>query len=75
MGGTADLDPAAKAQGWLTAIDAATGAVRWKYRSARPMVGGGTATAAGAKSALDPTNSDHVGWIKRFDDQLASCGR
>jgi len=35
---------------------------------------GASATAARAKSALDPTNSDHAGWIKRFDDQLASCG-
>ena len=27
-----------KAQGWLTAVDASTGAVKWKYRSPRPMV-------------------------------------
>jgi alcohol dehydrogenase (cytochrome c) len=45
MGGRTDLDPADKAQGWLTAIDAATGAVKWKYRSARPMVAAVTATA------------------------------
>ena len=47
MGGTADLDPPGKAQGWLTAIGAATGAVRWKYRSPRPMVAGVTSTAGG----------------------------
>src|SRR5437667_7804190 len=29
MGGTIDLDPPAKSQGWLTAVDAVTGAVRW----------------------------------------------
>jgi alcohol dehydrogenase (cytochrome c) len=45
LGGTADLDPPARSQGWLTAIDAATGAVKWKYRSPRPMVGAVTATA------------------------------
>jgi alcohol dehydrogenase (cytochrome c) len=38
LGGTADLDPTSRAQGWITAVDASTGAVRWKYRSPRPMV-------------------------------------
>jgi len=33
LGGDVDLDPPEKAQGWLTAIDAATGTVKWKYRS------------------------------------------
>jgi alcohol dehydrogenase (cytochrome c) len=47
MGGTVDLDPPDKAQGWLTAIDARSGAVRWKYRSPRPMVAGVTSTAGG----------------------------
>ena len=45
MGGKTDLDPPARAQGWLTAIDAATGAVKWKYRSSRPMVAAVTTTA------------------------------
>jgi len=44
MGGTVDLDPREKAQGWVTAIDASTGAVKWKYRSPRPMVGAVTTT-------------------------------
>jgi alcohol dehydrogenase (cytochrome c) len=47
MGGTVNLDPPGKAQGWLTAIDAGSGAVRWKYRSPRPMVAGVTSTAGG----------------------------
>ena len=34
-----------KSQGWLTAVDAATGAVKWKYRSPRPMVAAVTTTA------------------------------
>ena len=45
MGGKTDLDPPAKAQGWLTAVDASTGAVKWKYRSPRPMVAAVTTTA------------------------------
>ncbi|MBX9603329.1 MAG: PQQ-binding-like beta-propeller repeat protein [Bryobacteraceae bacterium] len=36
---------ASQAQGWLTATDASTGEVRWKYKSPRPMVGAVTATA------------------------------
>jgi alcohol dehydrogenase (cytochrome c) len=47
MGGTAARDPAEKSQGWLTALDATTGAVRWKYRSPRPMVAAVTSTAGG----------------------------
>ncbi len=45
MGGTADLDPPEKSQGWITAIDAATGTVKWKYRSPRPMLASVTTTA------------------------------
>ena len=45
MGGDVDMDPPAKSQGWLTAVDASTGEVRWKYRSPRPMVASVTSTA------------------------------
>ena len=45
MGGRTDLDPADTSQGWVTAVDASTGAVKWKYRSARPMVAAVTTTA------------------------------
>jgi alcohol dehydrogenase (cytochrome c) len=45
MGGRTDLDPIDKSQGWLTAIDASSGAVKWKYRSPRPMVAAVTTTA------------------------------
>jgi len=34
-----------EAQGWLTALDAATGEVRWRYRSDRPLIAAVTATA------------------------------
>jgi alcohol dehydrogenase (cytochrome c) len=34
-------------QGWVTAVDASAGTVRWKYRSERPMVANVTTTAGG----------------------------
>jgi alcohol dehydrogenase (cytochrome c) len=42
MGGTAEF--AKEAQGWVTALDASTGAVKWKYQSKRPMVSAVTVT-------------------------------
>jgi alcohol dehydrogenase (cytochrome c) len=45
MGGTTDMDPPTKAQGWLNAIDASSGVMKWRYRSPRPMVAAVTATA------------------------------
>ena len=42
MGGTFEM--AKDSQGWLTAMDASTGTVKWKYRSARPLVSAVTAT-------------------------------
>jgi alcohol dehydrogenase (cytochrome c) len=44
LGGDVELDPPAKSQGWVTAIDAVTGTVKWRYRSPRPMVAAVTAT-------------------------------
>jgi alcohol dehydrogenase (cytochrome c) len=45
LGGTVRMDRTS--QGWLTAVDASTGTVRWRYRSERPMVAAVTATAGG----------------------------
>ena len=45
MGGTDVMDP--EAHGYLTAIDVNTGAIRWQYRSPKPLVAGVTATAGG----------------------------
>lgn len=45
IGGGFALDDAA--QGWLTAVDASTGKVRWRYRSEQPMVAAVTTTAGG----------------------------
>jgi alcohol dehydrogenase (cytochrome c) len=47
MGGSYTLDPIEKSRGWLTAIDAASGAVKWRYESRRPMLAAVTTTAAG----------------------------
>ena len=45
MGGRAVNDTAWR--GWLTAVDASTGAVRWRHQSAAPMLSGVTTTAGG----------------------------
>jgi alcohol dehydrogenase (cytochrome c) len=42
-------------QGWLTAVDARDGAVRWKYRSESPMVAAVTTTAGGLVLSGDLT--------------------
>ena len=45
--GFGDKDPFEKSQGWISAIDADNGSVRWKYRSSMPVVAGVTPTAGG----------------------------
>jgi alcohol dehydrogenase (cytochrome c) len=40
-------EPAANARGWLSAVDAATGKVKWRYPSNRPMLAAVTTTSAG----------------------------
>jgi glucose dehydrogenase len=45
LGGT--LEPDKDSQGFLTAIDASTGTMRWQYRSDEPMIGAVTTTAGG----------------------------
>jgi PQQ-dependent dehydrogenase (methanol/ethanol family) len=47
------MDSAAKAKGWITAVDAETGVVRWKYAAPRPVLGGVTPTAGGIVFAGD----------------------
>ena len=45
LGGT--VEPSEDQQGWLTAVDASTGEMKWKYRSERPMVAAVTTTSGG----------------------------
>ena len=40
-------DPKAKWKGWLTAVNADDGSVKWKYQSPTPLVAGVTTTAGG----------------------------
>ncbi|MBK6796087.1 MAG: PQQ-binding-like beta-propeller repeat protein [Acidobacteria bacterium] len=46
MGGSFFNGPEDKPHGWLTAIDASTGKVAWKYESAKPMLAAVTTTSA-----------------------------
>ena len=46
MGGSYIEDPIEKSRGWLTAIDASTGAVKWRYESKKPMLAAVTTTSA-----------------------------
>ena len=45
MGGILEMDE--MRQGWITAVDAASGAVKWRYQSKLPRVAAVTATAGG----------------------------
>jgi len=45
MGGKIKLED--QSRGWLTAVDATTGKVRWRYQSEKPMLAAVTATAGG----------------------------
>lgn len=45
MGGFYRADPIDKAHGWLTAVEAATGKIAWKYESPKPMLAAVTTTS------------------------------
>jgi alcohol dehydrogenase (cytochrome c) len=45
LGGTYQLDPTS--QGWVTAVEASSGSVRWRYKSPSPMLAAVTTTAGG----------------------------
>jgi alcohol dehydrogenase (cytochrome c) len=69
MGGDTTMDPPAKAQGWITAVDASTGTVTWKFRSPRPMVAAVTSTAGQVLFAGELTG-DFVALDARSGDVL-----
>jgi alcohol dehydrogenase (cytochrome c) len=54
--------PASEAKGWITAFDADTGAVRWKFAVPAPVVAGVTPTAGGVVFTADLT-----GHLRAFD--------
>jgi alcohol dehydrogenase (cytochrome c) len=55
-GGSVDPDPRDKAKGWLQAIDAATGDVRWRNQWPTPLVAGVTVTSGGVLFTGDLNN-------------------
>jgi alcohol dehydrogenase (cytochrome c) len=54
--------PASEAKGWITAFDADSGAVRWKFAAPAPVVAGVTPTAGGLVFTADLT-----GRLRAFD--------
>lgn len=56
-GGAVTPDPRAQARGWLYAIDAASGVVRWRQQWPTPLVAGVTATAGGVLFTGDLDNN------------------
>jgi mono/diheme cytochrome c family protein len=47
------VEPVGPTTGWITALDPASGAVRWKYHADKPVVAGVTPTAGGVTFAGD----------------------
>ncbi|MET0291953.1 MAG: PQQ-binding-like beta-propeller repeat protein, partial [Steroidobacteraceae bacterium] len=58
FGGT--VEPVGETTGWITAIDAETGDVRWKYHAPKPVVAGITPTAGGITFAGDLAGNLYV---------------
>lgn len=65
----AALEPDAESRGFLTAIDAATGEIRWQYQSSEPMVGAVTTTAGGLLLAGE-TAGDLLAFDASSGDEL-----
>jgi alcohol dehydrogenase (cytochrome c) len=47
------IDPASTWKGWLTAVDADSGEVKWQYEAATPILAGVTPTAGGLVFTVD----------------------
>jgi alcohol dehydrogenase (cytochrome c) len=48
MGGSFTFDPIGESRGWLSAVNASTGTIVWKYHSERPMLASVTTTSGDA---------------------------
>jgi alcohol dehydrogenase (cytochrome c) len=59
--------PPDQAKGWVTAFDADTGAVRWKFEAPAPVLAGVTPTAGGLLFS-----ADLKGTLRAFDAQTGS---
>jgi alcohol dehydrogenase (cytochrome c) len=53
LGGNYEPDPASTSRGWINAVDAKTGKMRWRHHVGFPVVGGITATAGDVTFAGD----------------------
>jgi alcohol dehydrogenase (cytochrome c) len=47
------FDPPDQAKGWVTAFDAESGQIRWKYAASHPILAGVTPTGGGLVFAAD----------------------
>lgn len=61
-GSFGQMDPKERWRGWVTAIDADTGQIKWKYQSAAPHLAAVTATAGGLVFAANT-----IGDVFAFD--------
>ena len=76
------MDPLDRWKGWVTALDAETGAIRWRVRTAKPMVAGITTTAGGLVFTGDldgrvlayDAASGRVLWSHPAADRANRCG-
>ena len=59
--------PPTEAKGWLTAFDADTGAVRWKFEASAPVVAAVTPTAGGLVFS-----ADLKGGLRAFDAETGA---
>ncbi len=64
------VEPVGDSTGWVVAMDAATGAVKWKYHAEKPVVAGVTPTAAGITFT-----GDLAGNLLVFDSKTGSVLR
>ena len=62
-------DPKSRWGGWLTAVNADTGKIRWKYRSPTPLLAGVTTTATGLVLTGD-LNGNMMAFDSRSGKQL-----
>jgi alcohol dehydrogenase (cytochrome c) len=53
FGATMQYDSASRSSGWVTAVDADAGSVRWKFHAPKPILAGVTPTAGGVVFAAD----------------------
>lgn len=67
------MDPKDKWKGWVTAVNADDGSVKWKYQSPTPMIAGITATA-GSLVFTGDLNGDAIAFTAADGKQLWKKG-